>query len=392
MLTQRARRFAWRCAGVLATAGLLGLTVWSVPSGAGNGTSNLPTAYVTNSQLSSVSVYVGASFAGTLQNVGSGPTGIVINSAHTTAYVADYGFLDQPSRTVTPIHLGTGKAGVPITVGSGPLAIALAPGDRFAVVTLQGTASHPGHQMREINLATRAVSAPVNVGLNPESIAVTPDGTKAYVAAFGSAQVTPVDLTTRPPRALAPIRLPGTAPRAIAISPDGRHADVLDAENATITPISLPSDKVGTPASLVCHMAGDPGCTPSAIVVSPDGRTAYIAAAGSADVIMVSLPSLSVAGVVETGAYPDALGQSGQWLYVANGESNTITAFSGLGSPRTIGGVTYPFGVAVVPGGGSTTYQTKGTISPSVEAPAVRGPSETAVDAHPTPFYGLPPA
>ncbi len=390
MSTKRAGRVVWTIAGVVAAAALIGLSVGSAPSGATSGTTSLPTAYVTNAQLTTVSVFAGSEFSGTVANVGSGPTGIAIDSQDNTAYVADYGFLNQPDTTVTPIDLTTQTAGKPITVGSGPLAIAIRPGGHFAVVTLQGSAQHPGHQVREINLTTRAVSAPVDVGVNPESLAIAPNGLTAYVADFSSAEVTPVNLTSWPPTAEAPIKLKGTSPRAIAITPRGGHAYVLDAAHATIIPIILPSGKVGTPVDLVCQAEGDPGCTPSALTISPDGRTAYIAAAGSGDVVMLGLPSLAVVGVVETGAYPDALGLSGQWLYVANGESNTISAFSGLGSPRTIGDVTYPFGVAVVPGSGSSS-QTAGTARPSPEE-SVRplGASGAAAEAHVAPFYGLP--
>jgi DNA-binding beta-propeller fold protein YncE len=377
-------------AGLVAAASLVGLTVGSVPSGASGGATSLPTAYVTNAQLTTVSVFAGSESSGTVPKVGSGPTGIAIDAQNKSAYVADYGFLNQPAHTVTPINLTTQTAGKPITVGSGPLAIAIRPGGHFAVVTLQGTAKQPGHQIREINLTTRAVSAPVDVGVNPESLAIAPNGQTAYVADFSSAEVTPVSLTTWPPKAKAPIKLKGTSPRAIAISPGGGRAYVLDAAHATIIPITLPSDKVGTPVDLVCQEEGDPGCTPSALTISPDGRTAYIAAAGSGDVVMLGLPSLASVGVVETGAYPDALGLSGQWLYVANGESNTISAFSGLGSPRTIGDVTYPFGVAVVPGTGSTS-QTVGSARASA-AGSVRphGASRATVETHVAPFYGLP--
>ena len=189
----------WRIATsatAIAVASAIGLAVAVTPGGAAPA---LPTAYVTNSQLTSVSIFVGARFGGVIPHVGAGPTGIAVDSTGSTAYVADYGFINQPSHTVTPLDLATGTAGMPITVGTGPLAIAVAPGDRFALVTLQGTAARPGHWVREINLATRAVSPPVDVGLNPESLAVTPDGTTAYVAAFSSAEVTPVDLTTWPP-------------------------------------------------------------------------------------------------------------------------------------------------------------------------------------------------
>src|SRR5665213_3145885 len=154
----------------LAIAGVIGFTATTTSSGA---VTALPTAYVTNSQLSSVSIYVGDQFAGTIQHVGFGPTGIAIDSRASTAYVADYGFFDQPAHTVTPLSLSTGTADAPIKVGTGPLAIAITPGDRFALVTLQGTAAHPGHWVREINLVTSAVSPTVAVGFNPESLAIT---------------------------------------------------------------------------------------------------------------------------------------------------------------------------------------------------------------------------
>lgn len=379
-------RLAAKSACAIGIASVIGFTVVTTPLGAATA---LPTAYVTNSQLSSVSIYVGDHFAGTIQHVGSGPTGIAIDSRASTAYVADYGFLDQPARTVTPLNLATGTADTPIRVGTGPLAIAITPGDRFVLVTLQGTGAHPGHWVREINLKTRVVSPAVDVGLNPESLAITPDGTTAYVAALSSAEVTPVDLTTWPPRALAPIPLPGTSPRAIAISPNGQTAYVLDSSNATVIPISIPSGTVGQPINLICHKEGDPGCTPSAIVISRNGRTAYVSAAGSGDIIMLSLPSLTVVGIVETGGYPDALGLSGRWLYVANGASNTMTVYSGLRSPRTVGGVTYPFGVAVVPATGSDTS----SIDP-IDAPAsvqrASGDPGPAISIRPAPFYGRP--
>jgi DNA-binding beta-propeller fold protein YncE len=336
-------------------------------------------------------MYAGSTFAGTIANVGNGPTGIAIDPRTDVAYVADYGYLDEPAHTVTPVDLSTGMPGHPIAVGNGPLAIALKPGGRDAVVTLQGTASSPGHQIREIDLATDAVSAPVDVGLNPESLAINPAGTMAYVAGFGSAEITPVNLTTWPPVAETPIPLPETAPRAIAIAPDGKWAYVLDAENATVIPINLTTEHVGTALNLVCHEQGDPGCTPDAITISPNGKTAYVAAAGSSDVMLLSLPSLSVAGVVQTGGYPDALGLSGRWLYVANGASNTMSVFPGLRSPASVGGVTYPFGVAVIPGtGDAASTATPELVHASSTAGSGVGQSAHTLLVRATPFYGFP--
>jgi DNA-binding beta-propeller fold protein YncE len=275
------------------------------------------------------------------------------------------------------------------------LAIAITPGGRFGLVTLQGTSASPGHQLREINLATRSVSSPVEVGLNPESLAISPDGTTAYVAAFSSAEVTPVDLTTWPPQAETPIPLPGTSPRAIAISPNGAKAYVLDTANSAVVPINLSTRTVGAPVSLKCQAQGDPGCTPSSIVISGNGRTAYVAAAGSADVVLLELPSLTVAGVLQTGSYPDAVALSGRSLYVGNGASNTMSIFSGLAAPRTVGGVTYPFGIAVGPGASQFT-DPQVSLPPKLAAtnPSQVGPTSTLpseVSSYGSaPYYGNP--
>ena len=378
-----------QCVQVLGALGIVFVSlltfVAGLPAEMAGAATAAPTAYVTNSELNSLSIYVGSNLAGTVPNVGEGPTGIAINSTGTTAYVADFGNFNTPGHTVTPVNLAKDRALTPIKVGTGPLAIALTPNDHFAVVTLQGTSSHPGHEMRGINLHTGAVSPLVQVGKNPQSVAITPDGSRAYVAALSSSKVTPVDLTAWPPRALPPIPLPGTSPAGIAISPNGRKAYVLDSTNATVIPISLPSGKVGQPFDLVCRKAGDPGCSPHAIVISPDGQTAYVAASGSGDLMVLNLHPLNVKGVVQVGTYPDAVGQSGRWLYVANAESNTMSIFKGHETPSTVGGVTYPYGVAVTPGG------TSGRAAPiPVRLPvtAVTGASAVSVSSPPTPFYG----
>ena len=65
--------------------------------------------------------------------------------------------------------------------------------------------------------------------------------------------------------------------------------------------------------------------------------------------MVLNLHPLSVKGVVQVGTYPDAVGLRGRWLYVANAESNTMSILKGHRTPSTVGGVTYPYGVAVRP-------------------------------------------
>ena len=381
------------CAGALAAAGsgapLAGASLSGSPSAVPVGTATAgvtPTAYVTNSQLNSVSVLEGAHASGTIADVGNGPVGIAAAPGGGRAYVADYGFNNDVAHTLTPIDLVTGKAGKPITVGTGPMAVALTPDGDTAVVTLEGTSSHPGHTAVVVNLVTGRVSAPIDVGLNPEAVAVAPDGQTAYAASLSSAKVTPIDLATAPPQAGAPIALPGTAPRAIAVAPDGHTAYVLDAEGATIIPIDLADDTPGTPTALGCSDAGSHGCTPTALAFTADGLKAYVAAAGSGDVEVVTLASMKVTGVLPAGGYPDAVGSGAGWLYVTNGAGNSASVFTAgklKGTPAT--GM-YPFGVAVVAGSGSATASTPFTVAPgSPVAGALALPA-----GPPAPFYGLP--
>lgn len=375
---------------IVAVVGLLGAVGpasagWSAVDQAS--AASRPTTYVTNSQSDTVTVVSGTAIAGTIR-VGNGPVGIGLTPDRTMAYVADYGFLDEPSQTVTPLNLGTRKAGRPIRVGSGPMAIAV--DSQLAVVTLEGTSAQPGHQVVVIDLASRKVSAPIEVGLNPESLAISPDGETAYVAAFGSAQVTPVSLATSPPQAESPIPLPGTSPRAIAISKDGTTAYVLDTTNSTVIPVSLASRSVGAAVPLHCSKMGDPGCTPTAIAIGPNGNDAYVAAAGSGDVMELSVPSLSVVRVLPTGGYPDALGLVPGWLCVANGASNSLTVVHHR--THSVSPFSYPFGVAVVSGAAGGSGLSDGPDGPT--SPTVPGSRHASAGARiiptgqPLPFYG----
>ena len=262
--------------------------------------SSAPTAYVTNYQGGTISVLHGAKVVGTISGVGPGPTGIAIVPGTTTAYVADFGYLNSPGDTVTPVDLATGIAGSPITVGPGPFAIRITPDGLYAVVNLLGVGEPKGNQIVRITLATGVVSKPVKVGNTPESLGISPDGSTAYVGSYGTspanASITPVEIETPTPTALPKIPIPGTAPSAVAVAPDGQTLYVTDAVGAQLIPISLPSDTVGQGLALKCTQQGDPGCSPEALTISSKGATAWITAAGSSDVLKVNLKQFAVVG------------------------------------------------------------------------------------------------
>lgn len=341
---------------------LLGLTaVAAAPASAATrggvasnraGSQSAPTAYITNYQGGTISVLRRAKVVRTISGVGPGPTGIAVAPGGQTAYVADFGYLDDPGDTVTPVDLATGTTGTPITVGSGPFAIAITPNGRYAVVNLLGVGSSKGDKIVRITLADGAVSKPVKVGLAPESLAISPDGKTAYVGAYGAgtadASITPVDIASSPPRALAPIAIPGTAPSAMAMSPDGTTLYVTDAVGAQLIPISVPSGVVGKGLYLVCHQQGDPACSPEVLAISSNGATAWVAAAGSGFVLKVNLHRFVVAEEAPTGGYPDGVGVADGWVYTANAASNDATVIHNgtvVGTPST---GEYPLGVVVV--------------------------------------------
>ena len=310
-----------------------------------------PTAYVTNYQSATISVLHSAKVVGTISGVGPGPTGIALVPGTSTAYVADFGYLNAPGDTVTPVDLATGTAGSPITVGTGPFAIRITPDGLYAVVNLLGVGATKGDQIVRITLATGIVSKPVKVGSTPESLAISPDGSTAYVGSYGTstanASITPVEIETPTPKALPKIPIPGTAPSALAFAPGGQTLYVTDAVGAQLIPVSIPSETIGQGLGLICTKEGDPGCTPEGLTINSKGTTAWITAAGSGDVLKVNLEKFAVADVITTGGYPDGVGVTDGWAYTANAASNDVTVVHNGSVVATASVGEYPLGVVV---------------------------------------------
>ncbi len=289
----------------------------------------------------------------TISGVGPGPAGIAVAPGGRTAYVADFGYLGAPGDTVTPINLATATPGAPIKVGFGPFAIAITPDSRYAVVDLLGVGEPKGDQIVRITLADAAVSKPVKVGRAPESLAISSDGTTAYVGSYGAnsneASITPVDIASASPHALAPIGLAGTAPSAMAMAPDGKTLYVTDAVGAQLIPVSVPSDSVGKGLKFKCRKQGDPGCSPEALAISANGASAWVAASGSSFLLKVDLRRFALVEEAPTGGYPDGVGVADGWVYCANAASDDATVIHHgtiVGAPST---GQYPLGVAIVP-------------------------------------------
>jgi hypothetical protein len=103
---------------------------------------------------------------------------------------------------------------------------------------------------------------PVNDIFSPDAARGSPPPT-TWVANYGSATFTPVNLASRKACKVIPV---GTDPAAVAVTPNGRMIYVADEGSSTVTPIDIPTNRPCTdhhrrwPASHRLGLGGrDPG-------------------------------------------------------------------------------------------------------------------------------------
>jgi YVTN family beta-propeller protein len=185
-------------------------------------------------------------------------------------------------------------------------------------------------------------------GASMHGIAVSKDGSHVYVTGAGSELY---DWVVDPNRAVTfsrTISLPGGSyPCGVAVSADGTKAYVCLSICNTLAVVDLPTGTVSSQINV--------GIAPWDVVLSPDGRTAYVSdwggrlpvsgdltatsagtpvvidsrgVAGSGAVSFVDLTAGVETVQVPTGLHPSALALSrdGSSLYVANANSDTVTA------------------------------------------------------------------
>jgi 6-phosphogluconolactonase len=252
-------------------------------------------------------------------------------------------------------------------------------------VTNSGSNNVSGYS---INAATGGLSAlPGSPFANvsaPSAIAVSSNGFFAFVTNSQANTVTAFRVGTDGallPASPTPAPV-GTAPRAVAISRDSRFLYVANSGSDSVTIFDIGTAGVLT---LVPQAPGNPnpvaagGSSPVALAISPTGRFLYVANSTSNTVTAFQIetsglltqvppagPGTNPISVGGTGPTALAMSSTGQFLYVTNGASNTVTAFrvetSGLltlvppaGSnpnPLSTGG-TAPNGIAVASNGAS---------------------------------------
>ncbi len=268
-------------------------------------------AYVTNSNSTTVTVIDLATntVIGTIGGF-DGPSGLVITPDGTRAYVNNYGGPEGlgsgNGTTVNVVNLNTNEIiGSAITVGTAPSALAITPDGTYVYVISYTTGDLSAGTISIINTMNNSVRLNAISGFSgPFAIAITPNGQYAYVTNFGSNNFSPVGTTVSivgivSNTIVATITL-GIQPAGIAITPDGSFAYVsnystvyngmdfsdLTSSQGTVNIIDLQTNTVIAPIIGVDF-------SPGAIAISPNGQFAYVSNYDSNTVSVIALPSIT---------------------------------------------------------------------------------------------------
>jgi YVTN family beta-propeller protein len=177
-------------------------------------------------------------------------------------------------------------------------------------------ANYGSASVSPVNLATRKAGPAIAVGSGPRAIVATPNGKTIYVANSFAGTVTPIDARTG--QAARPIRV-GTAPWALAMTPDGKTLYVANSGSGTVTPIATATNRPGRPIPV--------GRDPRAIAMAPDGSTAYVLNWLGATVTPIATATGQPGRPIPVGAFPVAyaFGAGASTLYIANFGADSVT-------------------------------------------------------------------
>jgi YVTN family beta-propeller protein len=169
-----------------------------------------------------------------------------------------------------------------------------------------------------IDAASGAASAPVPVGPHPAGVAYAGAGT-LFVADWGAAALSAIDVKTRRVRATIPV---GLHPEALLLSRDGTRLFVAEPDDDAIGVVDVAAERRAGGVNVGIYGDKVFGASPNALALSGDGRRLFVTcgAANAIAVIDVSEPAPRVLGALPAGWYPTALAPDGNGgLFVADG-------------------------------------------------------------------------
>ena len=224
-----------------------------------------------------ITANTGARTLGNPITVGSTPTGIAIDPAGTTAYVANQG-----SSSLGIVDIASSTQVFTVNLTSNPFATAVSPNGQRAYVTTNA------NKVYVINTATRTIVDSVATGSTPNSISFSRDGSRFYVANAHSGTVSEVNAATNVVTRNFNV---GGVPQEVVASRDGSRLYVSN-EDGRVDVVSLPAGTVGTPIQLGVGAFG--------MALSPDQARLYVSLL-SGGVRVIDTSTLTAGATIATG-------------------------------------------------------------------------------------------
>jgi 6-phosphogluconolactonase (cycloisomerase 2 family) len=299
---------------------------------------------------------------------GVGPYSITVNPTNGFAYVVNEGSDDVTIFAIDPVT-GAPTAFDTIRARVLPVSLAFSFGTNaaahvpsFAYVVDAGSNQVSAYSIDPVSGTLVALGAPVDTGAGPNSVAVAPSGKLAYVANSGSNDISAytIDFTGLP----APIDAdPNTAgvqnfaaaagPFSIAIDSSERFVYAADSSGGAVS-----AYQINTATGAMVAMSGRvlAGTNPHSITIDPTGQFVFVANFGSNDVSAYMIePIFGALTPVDantgtptidnfpagTGPFAVAVHPSGKFAYVANSNSNSVSAYT-IGTSATARGALIP--------------------------------------------------
>ncbi len=277
------------------------------------------------------------------------PYTVTINAAGTIAYVTN-----SNGSTVTMIDLSTNTVTGTINGFDGPSGFVITPDGAHAYVNNYGgpiAGSGNGTTVNVVDLNTNMiVGAAIGVGQAPAALAITPDGAYVYVVSYvtgnpGTGTISIIRTSDNSVQLNAITGLFG--PFGIAITPNGKYAYVTNFGSNNFSPVGTTVSVVSTSSNTIVATV-TLGIQPAGIAITPCGSYAYVsnystvydgpnftdltASEGTIEIIDIK-NNKTIPPVIKVGLSPDAIAISsnGQFAYVSNYTSNTVSVIPLLG-------------------------------------------------------------
>lgn len=295
---------------------------------------------------------------------GFGGLGTIGGGEGTTAvvYVTNNGSNNVSGYTINPSTGGLAAIpGSPFANVSAPSAIAVSSNGFFAYAANSQANNVTAFRVGTngallLGESTPATPNPIAVGTTPRAIAISQDSRFMYVANSGSDSVTAFSIgtagvLTRVPPTTGnpnPVVAGGSAPIALATPQTGRFLYVANRASNTITAFQIETSGLLTqvpPAGPGTNPISVGGTGPTSLAMSPNGQFLYVTNGASNTVTVFQVATSGLLTLVPpTGSNPNpistggatpngiAVASNGAYLYIANGEGNvSVFAIGSIG-------------------------------------------------------------